>query len=155
MSHVIILSGVSGSGKSTYAKSLKADMIVSADNYFLDENGKYNFDLSKLGDAHADCFKKFVLSIYFHCHKLILVDNTNCTVDSISPYILASAAFNCDAEIITMLPPMPILPDPLLDILVARNSHNVPKKSIANQLRNLSYRKLPKYWKNTNIPIQF
>lgn len=51
---LILLRGIPGSGKSTVA-SLITDMVLSADDFFTDENGVYNFDASKLQAAHNWC----------------------------------------------------------------------------------------------------
>jgi predicted kinase len=53
-----IVRGVSGSGKSTFAKKLVHDdfLVCEADKYFInEENGKYEFDISKIRDAHKWC----------------------------------------------------------------------------------------------------
>jgi predicted kinase len=53
-----IVRGTPGSGKSTFAKKLvHHDLLVcEADNYFInEENGKYEFDISKIRDAHKWC----------------------------------------------------------------------------------------------------
>lgn len=52
-----IVRGLPGSGKSTFAKKLVgADFLVcEADKYFIDDDGNYNFDPSKIKDAHEAC----------------------------------------------------------------------------------------------------
>lgn len=49
-----IVRGVPGSGKSTFAKQLTSN-VFEADQYFLDSEGNYNFDFTKIKDAHKDC----------------------------------------------------------------------------------------------------
>ena len=61
MSKLTIIRGLPGSGKSTLAKYLSVErlaVICEADQYFTDENGEYNFDPSKLKDAHEWCINK-------------------------------------------------------------------------------------------------
>ena len=53
MKELFLLRGLPGSGKSTLAESL-GNMNIEADEYFT-YNGKYEFDASKLKDAHAWC----------------------------------------------------------------------------------------------------
>lgn len=79
---VVILRGVSGSGKSTVTQTFLAAsnywVAVSADYYFLGEHGNYEFDATKLGKAHQFCADEF--SRYLHKHPKvegIVVDNTN------------------------------------------------------------------------------
>jgi predicted kinase len=53
---LILLRGVPGSGKSTFANHMwSSGVIFEADKFFLDENGDYRFDGSKLKDAHEWC----------------------------------------------------------------------------------------------------
>lgn len=62
MKTAVIIRGVAGSTKSTFALYLTADysnLICCADDFFTDKSGKYNFDSSKLGAAHAACKAKF------------------------------------------------------------------------------------------------
>lgn len=49
-----IVRGLPGSGKSTFAKSL-GGVHFEADMYFVDENGVYNFDPTKIKMAHNWC----------------------------------------------------------------------------------------------------
>ncbi len=58
MKNLYIIRGLPGSGKSTIAKSLgKPWQIFEADQFFM-KNGKYEFDGSKLKDAHDWCKRK-------------------------------------------------------------------------------------------------
>lgn len=54
-----LLRGLPGSGKSTFANFIwNSGVICEADQYFVDENGNYNFDGSKIKDAHKWCRDK-------------------------------------------------------------------------------------------------
>lgn len=79
MRQVVILSGVSGAGKSTYAEKLLTEtqgIKVSADHYFMWED-TYKFDPTKLGEAHADCFKRFISHLQApFSWSCVVVDNT-------------------------------------------------------------------------------
>jgi predicted kinase len=58
---LILLRGLPGSGKSTLAKVIlqirdsDEPEILSADDFFMDENGDYVFDSSKIKEAHNYC----------------------------------------------------------------------------------------------------
>jgi predicted kinase len=58
---LILLRGIPGSGKTTLAKILlqirvtDEPEVLSADDFFENENGEYNFDASKLKEAHNYC----------------------------------------------------------------------------------------------------
>lgn len=91
---MILLRGVPGSGKSTYAQKLMERLNsmfglrvikCSADDYFIDIAGNYNFDRTKLGSAHGQC--KF--SAAKGCRSgndLVVIDNTNTTHKEMKPY---------------------------------------------------------------------
>jgi predicted kinase len=53
-----IVRGIPGSGKSTFAEKLVGHdfLVCEADKYFVDkETGEYNFDFTKIKDAHKFC----------------------------------------------------------------------------------------------------
>lgn len=158
MRKVIVMSGVSGSGKSTYiqdvilGRTVKGNVtsfnspasfvVVSADDYFIDSEGVYKFDPTKLSDAHGRCFLHFILGMESEC-ELVVVDNTNTTDVEIAPYILGAQAFGYEVEIRTLRIPF----------LYAhqRNTHGVSAQGVEAQFRRLQSRKLPPWWKNTDI----
>mgnify|MGYP005839691283 CR=1 FL=1 len=60
MLKLIIIRGIPGSGKTTIANEIKKNLPMShfeADDFFYLETGKYNFDPSKIKEAHAWCQK--------------------------------------------------------------------------------------------------
>ena len=83
-----ILRGYPGSGKSTFAETISKEesaVIVSADNFWIDSFGKYNFDASKLKLAHQDCFDKFKEAVL--SGRNVIVDNTNLKYDDAKKYL--------------------------------------------------------------------
>jgi predicted kinase len=55
MKELILLRGVPGAGKSTFAQFFRTLYWFEADKYFEDEDGNYNFDPTKLRNAHQWC----------------------------------------------------------------------------------------------------
>jgi predicted kinase len=53
MKTLILLRGLPGAGKSTFAKTL-GGIHIEADHYFM-KDGEYKFDASKLKQAHEHC----------------------------------------------------------------------------------------------------
>jgi len=130
MKRVIVLQGVSGSGKTHFAKELlhthatDHPRVISSDDYFTDSNG-YKFDPSKLGLAHAWCFRSFVLALQGTADDFIIVDNSNASAEELSPYMLACAAFFAKATIVRV--------DCDLEVAAKRTTHNVPTNAISRQ----------------------
>ena len=150
MKEVKIMSGVSGSGKSTYARNLFSQCvekggwgrIVSADDYFMvaDPETKekvYKFDITKLSLAHGECFRRFIDACQRGC-DLVIVDNTCTREGELAPYVLGGEAygyrvtifqFNCD----------PV-------VAHARNTHNLSLDAVMSQHNNIQRRTLPPWW---------
>lgn len=77
---IIITRGTSSSGKTTLANLIcqqVGNVVVSADDYYYDADGNYNFDASKLGKAHDHCKKMFMLFLNEPSVNTIVVSNTN------------------------------------------------------------------------------
>lgn len=71
MNKVLILSGISGSGKSSYGASLGNSCVVSTDHFFLDSSAQYRFDPFLLTQAHAECFREFIDALQSEIHTLM------------------------------------------------------------------------------------
>ena len=79
-----IVRGVPGSGKSTFAKTL-GGQHYEADMYFIDENGDYNFDVTKIKDAQQWC-QSFVKTDMIMEYPKIVVSNTSTQEWEMKPY---------------------------------------------------------------------
>lgn len=78
LKRVVVIRATSGAGKSTFAEFLESsDFICCADDFFTDEQGNYNFDASKLGQAHKACQDKYLELLDSPFADTIVVSNTN------------------------------------------------------------------------------
>ena len=78
MKQLILLRGLPGSGKSTLAKLLVGDKDYchkEADMYFVDREGNYKFDPSKIKDAHSWCKQEIEFAMKYD-HSPVVVSNT-------------------------------------------------------------------------------
>jgi predicted kinase len=95
-----ILRGLSGSGKSTVAEvDYRHSTICSADHYFFDAAGKYNFNFSMLGKAHAECKEKCKKAMILG-EESIVIDNTNSTIREMTPYLTLAKQYKYKVEVI-------------------------------------------------------
>lgn len=156
---IVLLSGISGSGKSTYAARLVSSpllprfrappIIFSADDFFVGLDGEYRYQPGLLGQAHGTCFRNFVEAILearnqalvdnlARIPSMLILDNTNTTAIEMAPYAALAQAYDVPLEIHTLH----------VDIekAVARQIHSVPRHAIEAQARALSSRVLPPFW---------
>ena len=117
---VRIYRGLPGSGKNTHAE---ADdfLVVSADDYHTDKEGRYNYRPELADEAHLTCFKKFVSAISTDKPK-VAVCNTNVTRAQYTPYVMMARALNYDVRLMHM--------KCSVATAIQRNVHDVPPEQI-------------------------
>jgi predicted kinase len=139
----VLLRGLSGSGKTTLVKRAFPDfMPVSADDHFekmVEGVLVYNFDASKLKEAHQMCRSK--VSAYLHSGSAkVVVHNTFSTRWEMDPYL--KMAEHCGV-VVTVID---LFDGGLSDReLFRRNAHGVPLETI-QQMRG----RWEHDWKNGN-----
>jgi predicted kinase len=79
-----LVRGLPGSGKSTFAKTL-GGIHIEADQYFVDVEGNYNFDGSKIKLAHEWCQDMVYMDMLKEIPKIV-VSNTFTQEWEIEPY---------------------------------------------------------------------
>lgn len=128
--------GLPGSGKSTWAKKQDADVIVSADDWFM-RSGEYKFNPAELPAAHDACLSRFLDAIQ-HGTRYVIVDNTNLKVWEIAPYYRLAQLFGYAVSIACM--------DTLLSTCLKRNTHKVPDVKMGQMYQILLSEVLPDHW---------
>lgn len=129
--------GISGSGKTTFAKALGCPVFSTDDDMMSD--GIYRFNPLALETAHRNTFLRVMecLAKGRNC----VVDNTNTTAWEISPFVSLASAFEAEVEIVE------VRCDPYT--AHTRNQHGVPHQTILRQLERMNSEKLPRHWKVT------
>jgi NEDD4-binding protein 2 len=132
MKKLYIMIGVSGSGKSTKSRELaryhldKGEnvYILSADDYWLMlGRGYYNYQASRIGEAHLWNLRRFENAIRDNSDKVIIIDNTNLERRSMKNYAIPAYENGYEVEALAINP---------LDnhIMWERNSHGVAYETI-------------------------
>lgn len=146
--NVVIMVGASGSGKSHYVWEQVQALgprvscaAVSADNYFLDIEGEYKFDVSKLGEAHASCVREFVDLCQSIGYNKVFVDNTNTTLAEIAPYYALAKAYGHTVTVVRVQAEE--------ETCVQDNQHGVPAHVIQAQRKRIEAMVFPPFWEIT------
>lgn len=122
---LFLVRGLPSSGKTTFANKI-SDIVISADDYFEDSEGNYNFDPNKLGAAHSACKSHVETVMKYSVRDIsnIAVANTFTTNKELKPYITLADKYGYTVTTI---------------ILESRhgkkNNHNVPDETI-EKMRN-------------------
>lgn len=131
---MMIMSGISGAGKSTYANRLMKKLNgifgwrvakCSADDYFINDDGDYIFDRTKLGSAHGYC-KHEAARLCKAGYDLVLIDNTNIREREIKPYREIAKEYGYDVVVRCI----GSADEESVETYFKRNAHNVPKEAI-------------------------
>jgi predicted kinase len=139
MPHMTIMRGGPGSGKSTIAKNIKNNPVIcSADDFFIRDDGTYDFDPNWLGRAHGACLRKCVEAMV-QCRADVVIDNTNSRPAEMIPYLALSQALDYTCEVITVL----------CDVRIAwdRQIHGVPKDILDDLYANVEQTEVPSLYR--------
>ena len=132
---VVIMSGLPGSGKSTWIKKhSKDETVCSADHFFM-RDGEYCFNPSQLGEAHASCMRRFIDAL--SKGQNVIVDNTNLSWDEISPYYSVAKAFGAKVSLCTV--------ECSMEVAHSRCVHGVPLVAYKGMQQRLRERKIPPF----------
>ena len=148
---VVILRGVPGAGKSTYARrTFPTAKVVSTDAHhtlrFLSPTAVedvwrlracYEYSSSLVEAAYSWCFLEFLTSLLQEV-PLVVVDNASIAAWEIAPYVLAGRAFGYAVEIVTLTCPV--------DVAVARNVHGTEADVVRKRAAELEQTVLPPHW---------
>jgi predicted kinase len=144
MKKVILMRGPSGAGKSTYIKeNFPNARVCSADNFFMksevidgEATDVYDFDPTKIGEAHAWCMNKFIQALSNGCkNQTIVVDNTLIHLWECQNYVDTALMMGYEVEIIEI----EIVTVEGLRTCIRRNAHNVPKEVVCKMVTDFQF----------------
>lgn len=98
MSKIILVRGLPGSGKSTYAKKLNC-LHVEADMFFV-KDGEYNFQPGLIASAHEWCQKAAFNAMDWDMD--VVVTNTFTQLWEMQPYLDMAAELDADVQVIKL-----------------------------------------------------
>ena len=135
---LVIMRGLPGSGKSHYirenwpeatpaafAPTGWSTVVVSSDHFFTNfTTGEYNFDISKLGEAHTKAQILGIRSMQ-DGHETVIIDNTHSRHWEFALWLELADVFDYRVKIVTV--DAKLTPEEL----AARNIHGAPAEVIA------------------------
>jgi len=143
---LIILRGVSGSGKTSFARTLQENMEqrgvsvvrISTDDLF-DVDGAYVFNPAELKSNHEKALK--LTGDYLQSGTTVILDNTNVRLRHIKPYVDLATALRLTFQIV---PPTVILAEwDNMTILeqrrVERTDKSVPEQVVRKQIEDFEF----------------
>lgn len=139
--YLLILRGIPGSGKTTYANRFakkfagifgRKTIRCSADNYFMC-GGVYVFDKNKLGKAHKECQWNAANAMRIGI-DLVIIDNTNTMISELKPYeeMAKERSYIIKYKVIGGQDEKDV------ELYANRNVHSVPVESIRKMANRLS-----------------
>lgn len=164
MKTLVVMRGLPGSGKSFSAAQLTAtakalakpkafiireryvDVVVASADHFFEKTGQYNFDASKLGEAHKQCFQS-VIDAMFNDTDLIIVDNTNTQLWEFENYL--KLAVISDYSIIIDEHPAKDKAD--VETFWARCTHGVPLDKMMSMFKRFEKFDLEQWFADNKI----
>lgn len=100
MTKLVLVRGLPGSGKSTYARSTKM-LHFEADQFFEDMKGNYSYDIKLIAVAHDWCFSNAVKAL--RCGYDVVVSNTFTKLWELDRYLGVPLLLpNVEIEIVEM-----------------------------------------------------
>lgn len=124
---IVLVRGLPGSGKTTFAKTMKDGHVHFEADMFFDIEGIYTFEPSKVREAHDWCFESAKSSLKAGCN--VIVSNTFIKLWEIKRYVELGYPF----RIVEMMQRW-------------GNIHGVPAETIERMSKN--WQALPVEWKN-------
>lgn len=128
MAEMILIRGVPGSGKSTLAMTYaeRGFKHFEADQYFVQEDGKYYWNISQLADAHKDCFERTEDAIVSGFD--VVISNTFTRIWEMQGYIDLAEKYNMKLKVIRCMNKF-------------KNIHNVPDDKVQQMLDRFEFYK--------------
>ena len=131
---MVIMRGLPGSGKSSLVRQILKTYphaeVCSADAFFTQADGSYQYDRTKIKEAHMFSQGRAEALCKDACN-LVIVDNTHVKRWELQPYINTAAKFRY--SVLILEPQTPWAKDP--GQLAERNSHDVSENVIMKKLK--------------------
>ncbi len=131
----LILRGITGSGKSTFAESLRNTsphtVTIHSTDFFFSRSGTYCFDRIRLPLYHKLNFDAFCRSLVEQT-PVVVCDNTNSRIWEYERYVDAAVRHGYGVTILSF-------PHPTIEEALRRTVHGVPGHAIKRMLERFEH----------------
>jgi predicted kinase len=144
---LVIMRGVSGSGKSTVARSIakeRGGVVLSTDDYF-ERDGRYEFDPKMLPRYHAMNQARAEAAMARGVSPVI-IDNTNTQAWEMKPYVEAAMKHGYEVEMLE--PGSPGFPEVDFDEIMRRQRSRTGGKSMPEEV---AHRMMSRFQKGLSV----
>ena len=143
MKQLYMMRGVSGSGKSTMAKTLVGNgVILSTDDFWI-QDGVYVYDKARIGEAHRwneeRAFRAFEEGV-----SPVVIDNTNITAFYMRSYVEVALRFGYEVVIVEPTTPWAFNAEELTNDIPGHAMSIALDKMLAAWEPNLTVEKIEK-----------
>ena len=122
MTQLVIIRGIPGSGKTTYAKECYPNHInLEADMFFVQEDGSYKYDPNMIKYAHEWCYQTAAILMRNGCN--VVVSNTFTRKWEMEKYLWIAKKVGANINVIRMnnkFKNVHNVPDDIIDKMVDR-----------------------------------
>jgi predicted kinase len=133
----IIMVGVPGAGKGRWIRQNHPfGFVGSADHFFYAlGDGVYQFDPSKLGQAHSSCQSRLFAAMA-RKEPVVILDNTNLVAKFVKGYVEEAKRLDYDVQVVRITPSS-------FEAAFERNLHGLPADAHARMVTQFNSRSLP------------
>lgn len=135
---LILMQGIPASGKSTVARAIAVvsenSIVLSADEFWYDTNGRYVYVTEHAGQAHAWNQRRCVAAMQSDEYDTVIIDNTNTVQKEAEPYFALARMYDFEIQVVSIQTPY--------EICIARNDYRKTDRQVPHDVMRRMYNRM-------------